>query len=81
MHLTDLFFNSVTLIQDEIIYVLVICAFINVCLLFLIKQGYFGLKNPFFCHLDTQIGLNKKKKKILTAYSEDSLKNFLKLMF
>lgn len=46
LHLTDLFlFYSETLIQDEIIYVLVICAFINVCFLFLIKQDYFGLIN------------------------------------
>ena len=49
LHLTDLFFfYSETWIQDEIIYVLVICAFINVCFFFLIKQGYFGLINPFF---------------------------------
>ena len=36
-------------------------------------------KIHFFCHLDTQIGF--KTKKILTAYNEDSLKNFLRLMF
>lgn len=56
----QIYFILETLIQDEIIGVLVICAFIE-CLLFIPDWArLFGLINWFFCHLDTQIGLKKR---------------------